>query len=333
MDNWDLIGHEWAVDLLRRQVARGEARHAYLFTGPPGLGRRTLAFRFARAFNCPTPRAAGEPCGACRDCRMFDAMKHPDLLVVQAEREGDVLKVDQVREARKLLMLTPVQARHRMALFLRFHEANESAANALLKILEEPPPRAVLLLTADHAEQLPETIVSRCEVLRLRPLPVAQVEQFLLARGHPAETARLLAHISDGRPGYALRLAADPEALAERSARLDDLLRLLGASRVERFAYADALAKETKDKEVKDKEALRRALLIWLSFWRDVLLRASGATVELTNVDRQAAIDSQAGRLSLEQARQRVAAHRHALEQLDANVNARLLTEALLLDL
>lgn len=173
--NWNLIGHEWAVDMLKKHVSTGTTRHAYLFAGPPGLGRRTLALRFAQALNCQTPLEAGIPCGHCRDCKQIEAMQHADLTVVQAESESGTLKVDQIREARRSLTLKPYQANYRVALFLRFQEANDNAANALLKTLEEAPSYAVLILTADNPEQLLPTIVSRCEVLRLRQIGRAHV--------------------------------------------------------------------------------------------------------------------------------------------------------------
>ena len=157
--NWNLIGNEWAVDMLKKHVTRDTTRHAYLFVGPPGLGRRTLALRFAQALNCQSPVEPGMPCGQCRDCRQIDAMQHADLAIVQSESEGAVLKVDQIREARRTLVLKPYQARYRVALFLRFQEANDNAANALLKTLEEAPSYAVLILTADTPEQLLPTIV------------------------------------------------------------------------------------------------------------------------------------------------------------------------------
>ena len=140
MDNWNLLGHEWAVDMLRTHVARESMRHAYLLSGPPGVGRRTLALRFAQALNCTQPLQPGVPCGRrCRDCKQIEAMGHPDLAVVQAEAEGGTLKVEQVREARRALTLKPYQSRFRVVLFLRFQEANDNAANALLKTLEDAP--------------------------------------------------------------------------------------------------------------------------------------------------------------------------------------------------
>jgi len=323
--NWDILGHEWAVDMLRQHIAREAVRHAYLFSGPPGLGRRTLALRFARALNCPQPAAPGQPCGVCRDCKQIEAMQHPDLSIVQAETEGGTLKVDQVREVRRALTLKPYQAKYRVALFLRFQEASEGAANALLKTLEEAPEHAILILTADNPEQLLPTITSRCEILRLRPLPVGAIEAHLKSHGVEAEKTHLIAHVSGGRPGYALRLLEDGSALEFRAERLADLAGLLSATRVQKFNYAEALAK--------DKESMRQTLLVWLSYWRDVLLRVSGAATSITNIDQDESIASLAKGLTLDGARSVVQEMESALERLERNVNPRLLAEVLLLDL
>jgi DNA polymerase-3 subunit delta' len=324
-ENWTLIGHEWAVDMLKKHIINDATRHAYLLAGPPGLGRRTLALRFAQALNCQTPVDAGHPCGECRDCKQIAAMQHPDLSVVQAEIEGGTLKVDQIREARRALSLKPYQAKYRVALFLRFQEANENAANALLKTLEEAPSYAVLILTADNPEQLLPTIVSRCEVLRLRPLRVEEIQRELENRGLETGQAKLIAHISGGRFGYALRMLEDQSLLEVREERLNDLQGLISASRVEKFAYADKLSR--------DKESMRQAILIWLTYWRDVMLRSAQAETPLVNVDRNMEIEDLAGRLNLSVARAAVSRLEDVLEKMERNVNSRLLAEVLLLDL
>lgn len=331
MDNWNLLGHEWAVDMLRRHVARGDVRHAYLFSGPPGLGRRTLALRLAQALNCEKPVAPGEPCFNCRTCKQIELMQHPDLAVIQAvdddghPKEGGTLKVDQIRELQRTLNLKPYQSPYRVALFLRFQEANDSASNALLKTLEEAPAHAILLLTADNPEQLLPTINSRCEILRLRPLPLEAIVADLLEHGVDEDRARLLAHISGGRPGYARKLVDDATVLEKREERLNDLQSILPASRVEKFSYAEKLAK--------DKDAMRQTILVWLSYWRDVLLRVAGAETPLINVDRNMEIEFLAGRLNLFTARKVVSDHESALEKMERNVNSRLLAEVLLMDL
>jgi DNA polymerase-3 subunit delta' len=324
-NNWNLVGHEWAVDMLKKHVNNGTTRHAYLFAGAPGLGRRTLALHFAQALNCQTPLEAGIPCGACRGCKQIEAMQHADLTVVQAEAEGGTLKVDQIRETRRTLTFKPYQSKYRVAIFLRFQEANDNAANALLKTLEEAPSYAVLILTADNPEQLLPTIVSRCEVLRLRPLRVGDVSRELEMRGLEAGRAKIIAHISGGRFGYASQLMEGEALLEKREERLNDLQSLIAASRVEKFAYADKLAR--------DKDSMRQAILIWLSYWRDVMLRTAQAETPLVNLDRNVEIEDLAGRLDLSAARGVVSRLENTLQKMERNVNSRLLAEVLLLDL
>jgi DNA polymerase-3 subunit delta' len=251
-------------------------------------------------------------------------MAHPDMAVIQAENEGGVLKVDQVREFKRAVSLKPYQSKYRIALFLRFQEANDSASNALLKTLEEAPAHVILLLTADNPEALLPTIVSRCEVLRLRPIPLELIEKELEHRGVESTQARMIAHVSGGRPGYAFRLMEDKRLLEFRQTRLDDLQKLLSGTRVDKFAYAEKLAKE--------KDTLRQVLLVWLSFWRDVFLTAAKADAPLANLDRTEEIQRLAGKLSLAEARKTVTSLESALRRLERNVNARLLAEVLLLD-
>ena len=322
--------------MLRQQIAQQTTRHAYLFAGPPGVGRRTLALRFAQALNCTQPPAPGEACGKCRNCVQIERRQHPDLLIITKNPDAKLPWMDPMREGLHQLALRPYQSKFKVALFPGFQDATDNAANALLKTLEEAPSYAILILTADNLEQLLPTIVSRCEVLRLRPLPVERVEPFIEARIAAARArggelppgaeagARLIAHISSGRPGYAVRLLEDPAALAFRQEKLNDLQALLSSTRLRKFTYAEKLALE--------KDGLRNALLLWLSFWRDVLLRAAGSVTPVANIDRQQEIESLAHRLPLADARRVVVGLEQAMERLDANVNPRLLVEILLLD-
>lgn len=321
-----MLGHRWAVDLLREHVARKSLRHAYLFTGPQGVGRRTLALHFSQSFNCLQPPEPGESCGTCRACTLLERMQHPDLAVVQAAQIGGTLKVDQIRELQSSLALAPYEAQYRVALLLRFEEAHISAQNAFLKTLEEPPPRVILLISAESPERLLPTVVSRCEVIRLRSLPVEEVEQGLRERwGLAADQARLLAHLSAGRPGYALQLYQSPELLEARRLRLDDHQRLLSCTRAQRFEYAEKLAK--------DREGLQSTLQSWMSLWRDVLMCAAGSAAPLVNLDRADEIARLAARFGLSTANGMLAALQHTSDLLDHNVNPRLATEVLMLDL
>jgi DNA polymerase-3 subunit delta' len=245
--------------------------------------------------------------------------------VVEAEHEGETLKIDRVRELQHTLSLTPFEARYRVALILRFEEAHASAANAMLKTLEEPPARVVVILTAKSAESLLPTIVSRCEVLRLRPLSVDVTAKGLQTiRSVPEELAQKLAHISDGRPGYAIRLFEQPKLLEQRQTWLDELIHLLATSRRERFAFVREI--------VEDKEELRSELQVWLTFLRDVLICASGLSGSITNLDYSTQIQNLATYTGLNSATFHVSAIERTMEQIDHNVNTRLALEVLLMD-
>ena len=323
---WDLIGHAWAAELLAEHIAQQQIRHAYLITGPLGVGRRTLALRLSQAVNCLQPPAPGQPCRVCSSCQQIERMQHPDLAIVQSEPPSIEIKIDQIRQLQRTLALAPYQANYRVALLLRFEEARENAANALLKTLEEPASRVILVLTAESAEILPSTIVSRCEHLRLRPVPVKLLsEELHTQHAIPPDMARKLAHISAGRPGYAIRLSQDEQRLAQRTTWLDEHARMLSSTRVERFVYAEAVAK--------DKDTLRSLLPVWASLWRDVVLHASGASVPFTNIDREAEIITLAERFGLKVAVGAIESLEYTSGLIDQYVNARLAAEVLMLDL
>ncbi len=323
---WNLLGHEWAAQLLAGQIARGGLRHAYLITGPAGAGRRTLALSLAQAINCPTPLAPGVPCQSCRTCSQIARQQHADLTVVQAEEVGGTLKVDQIRDLQRTVNLAPYQARYRVALLLRFEEAHPSAANALLKTLEEPPSQVILILTAESTDALLPTVVSRCEVLRLRPLSLQKLAEGLVEKWQiPAEEAKLLAHVSGGLPGYAHFLHHHPEAMEQRQAWVDEHIQLLHDNRVARFAYAEKISN--------DKNTLRQAIRIWISLWHDVLHHANGLTERTANLDREDAIERLSGQIPQSAIRFAILNLEQALERLERNVNTRLTTEVLFLNL
>jgi DNA polymerase-3 subunit delta' len=253
-------------------------------------------------------------------------MQHPDLEVIQSEQEGGILKVDRIRELQHNLALHPYEIRYRVAILLRFEEANLNTMNALLKTLEEPAPQVVLVLTTESAENLLPTIVSRCEVLRLRPLSINKLSQGLQSTWSiPRKNAQILAHVSCGRPGFALRLFEEPQLNEQRQVWLDEHDRLLFANRVERFTQAEILAKH--------KENIRDLVIVWLSYWRDILLKALGTAAPISNIDRAEQIEKLAAIFGFRVAYQMVAKLEQTLKLLERNINIRLAIEVLMLDL
>jgi DNA polymerase III subunit delta' len=324
--SWDLLGHEWAEKLLKQHLLHGDVRHAYLFSGPPGIGRRSLTLAFAQAINCPTPTAPGEPCGTCRVCKQTAKMQQPDLSIVEPEEEGGLIKVDQIRNLQRSLSLSPYEARFRIALLLNFNRANQNAQNALLKTLEEAPKQVILLLTADSPDNLLPTISSRCEILRLRPVSIEKLESALQSRWKlPEDQARLIAHLSNGRCGLAVQLAADPELIEKRGAWVDELMRVVPLSVRERFSAAENLSR--------NRDQLRLTLQAWLSFSRDLLLASNGRNEHLTNQDLASEITSLVQKLTAEQITGMLNSIDRSLELLETNANLRLLLENLLLEI
>ncbi|MBI3244456.1 MAG: DNA polymerase III subunit delta' [Chloroflexi bacterium] len=328
VNNWGLVGHEWAVTSLARDIVTGRLRHAYLIAGPAGVGKRALATAFVQALLC---RQANAPCGECRACKLVAHGTHPDVIGVAPVVSGKIIKtekitIDRIRELIKTLSLKPVEATRRIALVTNFETANEEAANAFLKTLEEPPGEAILILTTDQTEALLPTIISRCEPIHLRPLPTIVIQSALIERWSvSSEKAELLAHLAGGRLGWAVKAANDDEALERREGRLNELRTLLSASRAARFAYADGLAR--------DREALRETLELWLGWWRDVLLVASEATTQPINIDQMESLRRAAQKTGLDSAAKAVEAIQRTLAMMTRNANARLALEVLLLDL
>jgi DNA polymerase III subunit delta' len=288
--------------LLDAALAEGPA-HAYLFHGPPGVGKRRAALGFAGAL-------LGDP-------GRVERRAHPDLYVL--EPLGDQIRIDAIRALRHDLHMRPFEADRRVYLVFGAHTLNEEAADALLKDLEEPPPYAVAVLVADDLGPLPETILSRCQLVAFRRLAEGTVRDEIAARAPELsdEQATALARVARGRLDRVERLL-DPQAARRREAVLEvarsvyrdpgfeprDAADVLKGIAAERAAEAKELVQAEneeleltgREKEQRTRRAMRGAereeILLCLeeleAWYRDLVVVAAGAETAAAHVDRLA---------------------------------------------
>jgi len=292
-----------------------------LLSGPPQVGKRTLALALAQALNCAEPDA---PCGRCPSCQKIARGVHPDVRLIAAEGAGGNIKIEQVRALQHEAVLAPYEGLYRVFIVRQMEQATLEAANSLLKTLEEPSAQVILVLTAVHSESLPRTIVSRCQHLGLRPVATPVIEEMLRDRGVTPVQAQLLARLSGGRLGWALQAAEDEDHLCRRQQDLDRLSGLLTAGRLERLACAHEVSG--------DPAGARQLVELWTCWWRDVVLLSQGAE-GLVNPDQTEQYSSVSEQMTLTQVLATVRALQATAAQLEANVNARLALEGLFLRL
>jgi DNA polymerase III subunit delta' len=304
--------------------------HALLFCGIEGVGKAQAALLLAMALNCgaPAARAAGAgPCGECRACRNLQAGQHPDLLTVAPE--GPLIRVAQVRQLCASLAMKPYAARTRVVIIKDARAMNPEAGNALLKVLEEPPDRTVLILLATQTADLLPTIVSRCQQLRFGPI-ARRCLQTLLAERHGVApgAAEIAAAMSGGSLTRALRFSQ-----ADWIARRDWLIAAIGLDRPETLSSRplDVLL-AVAEKLAGHKAWIPEALDLIVAWLRDLLVFRH-APARLINQDRAALLGRASGRMTDEALLQRIQAVGSARSHIEANLNARLVLERLMLQL
>lgn len=336
-----LIGHQRALRLFSRSVAQDRVSHAYLLVGPSGAGKTTAALQFGALVNCAGPE--GEPplaCGRCVSCRAVAAGTHPDMLVVEpGSASGQEVTVDQARDLRKAAALRPRLGRRHVFIVPRAETLNESASNALLKTIEEPGSSVTLIFAAPGESQVLPTIRSRCQLVRLTLCNRREIETGLIERGAPAETASLLARLSGGAPGRALRWASQPELLELRERSLALFATALDRrmrSREQPWLAASSiqLAEEAREQSESWGEALgsnlRRGadhlLGQGLTLLRDLLLITEGAPDDvIQNSDWRSRLDPI--RLTREEVAQILTSAQEARKLLDHNVTPQAVLE------
>jgi len=332
---WQVVGQNRAVSLLQRSLERGLLAHAYLFVGPPHVGKMTMALNLAQALNC---EASEYPCGECDSCQKIALAKHADVQVIDLSRNGDLaeakpqaeISTNQIKEMQHSSSLPPFEGRYKIFIIDGAEQLSTEAANRLLKTLEEPADRVIYLLLTTSERLLPATVVSRCQRLQLPPLAAGVVEAALSSGwGVEPQKARLLARLAHGCLGVALSATLDDRLLQQRAEKVDRLLDTIRAYYEERFAYAAQLAAQFSQ----SRGAVYEVLDLWLDWWHDLLLVKVGSSSTIINVDREATLVEMAGSYTLAQIRSVINDIQAARGQLRQNASPRLVLEVLMLNI
>ncbi len=303
MPFFEILGHSDVIQGLAAAVAEDRAGHAYLFFGPEGIGKKTVALALAESLLC-LEKTTGSGC-ECPSCRRFRSRNHPDLMTVEAA--GGSIKIEQLRELQRTAYFKALLSPKKVFFFPEADKLTEAAANSFLKILEEPPAGVVFIFTAVRLDYILPTIRSRCQNYQLFPVPAAQIAQWLEQRGVPAAEAELRSRICEGIPGRALN------SVTERAgAGGTDMMALLNADRLKRLIAVNGLEKKE-----------RQEILVILRFWQEQLRAELLKRLEEQTPDRA-----------------RIAGLRTILEKLigtvrmvESNVNIRLALDDLIMAL
>ncbi|MDY0168933.1 MAG: AAA family ATPase [Thermoguttaceae bacterium] len=337
-------GHDRIVEQFRRATARGRLASSFLFVGPEGVGKRSFAIRLAQAMLCDTrPEAELDPCETCPACRQVATGSHPDLHVVSKPAEKSSLPVELLIGRREYrgreglcyeISLRPYSGKRRIAVIDDADHLFAEGANALLKTLEEPPPKSVLiLLGTSPAKQLP-TIRSRCQLVRFGRLTAQTVAELLLREGvleDPAR-ARELAEHSEGSLTRAMELT-DPDLWSFRGVLLEQLTApVLDSVHFAKTvsSFVDAAGKAAPPRRARLRQIVRFAT----QFYRQLLLAQSGSSLGGEDELRRLADHALAsGGASGQQTVFRLERCLAVAEQIDRNANQTTLIECWLDDL
>jgi DNA polymerase-3 subunit delta' len=272
----EIIGQTRIINLLRRALAQKYLPHSILFTGMEGVGKQLTAFTLAKVVNCENG-AAGDCCDRCVSCRKAASGNHPDINTI--ERSGPFIKIEQIRALKQRLRFKPLEGRYRVTIINNAQNMKIEAANALLKVLEEPPAENLIILTAYEITSLLPTIVSRCLHLPFQPLATKEISTHLCqAHGLEPKKAAVMAELAGGSLSRAAVLL-DEKQLDRRRLLLETVAGIHESHITDLLAVAKAWKGEGPD---------LKQDLEWLKTWlRDLLvqqLEAAGS-IGLLNID------------------------------------------------
>lgn len=200
-----IIGHQNIITQLQNAVTSERVAGAYLFSGEQGVGKETVALYFANLILCENTTDKVSPCGECRACRKIKNGNHPDLRIIRPD--GAQIKIDQMRELQQQIVYQPLEGERKIFIIANTEKMNDSAANSLLKTLEEPPAASTIILLTENLKTMLPTIRSRCQILTFYPMPTEELSKALMdSFSIDTEEASAAAILSRGVIGKAITL-------------------------------------------------------------------------------------------------------------------------------
>lgn len=326
-------GHDHAVYELKSAIQKG-VRHAYIVSGYHHVGKYALALEFARALMCMDPPAPGLSCGECSACQRIGRSTHPDVTLFDLARQQETsektstsknlsLNIQTVRDITSSVSLRPMEAPNRVIIVDDVETMQETAQEAFLKTLEEPPPYAVILLLTTDAELLLETIRSRCMTVQLPTVRSSTIAEMLLAAGVNQKEADTISAASIGRPGWAIRAANDDDLLEGRLALQSLVESWIKGDQYQRIAEATRLG----DAFSKDRNAVYARLSVAQTIWRAVVLQALG----VADVEHPPAYFADGAPIAAEDVVRALRSVERCLSDLDSNVRPKLALQSMVL--
>lgn len=315
----DIVGHRRQVENLRRALAKGRLHHAYLFLGPEGIGKRTVAVSLAMAIHCL--EKTHDFCGSCTNCLRIRNGNHPDVRMVVPAPGKKEISIQQIRELESELNLRAFSGKKKLAIVDPASLMNLAAQNALLKTLEEPPGDSLLILISPSIGGLLPTVLSRCLRVTFGPLPIDEMTEYLTQKNNmQREEARLLSALTMGSLGRALTAEFTPAE--KRRAWIEKIASLERSDVRGWLSLAEELASDPE-------ECIK--FLDWVECWyRDVLIyTVTGSGREITNLDMLEEI-KKAARLSLEGLLSLLSQAARTKARLRHNINRRMALESFL---
>lgn len=315
-----VVGHQNIIEHLKTSIIHNRINHAYIFNGIKGIGKMTLAKAFAKALNCE--KGGSDACCHCVSCKTFDENNNPDIIYINHSKK-DITVSDIREQVIKNITLKPYRNKYKIFIVPDADKMNMLAQNALLKTLEEPPEYAVFLLLCENYNKFLVTILSRCIMFKLHPLPYSLVSDYIIKKYDiTSEQGQLYSIYSQGSIGKAVELINSDEFRDIRDLAIETALKLESADMIELYLLVDKLREQ--------RQTLDNILEIMYLVYRDALvLKQTGSDSRLIQKDKIEQTKAIAEKATEYQLINRCDAINNTRNRLNHNGNAQLLLETL----